>query len=129
MSNRIVTFGLLALGGALGGVWWLRRSAGALVAPRELAPALHDAARPRVPTRRERYLASLEREVLEDAPPPSGDWAGLAQFEDEPLSVDGLTARPHAEPPRLYSADDCEAVDADSLAQVFLARATDSVQE
>jgi hypothetical protein len=129
MSNRIVTFGLLALGGALGGFWWARRSARHLVAPRELGPSLDAAARLRVPTRRERYWASLESEALHDAPPPSGDWSSAALLEDEPPSVDGLTARPHVAPPRVYSADDCEAVDADSMAQVFLARATDSVQE
>jgi hypothetical protein len=138
MSNRIATFGLLALGGAFGAaLWWLRRSEHS-VALRELPPRNDDAIQLRVPTRRERYLASLEHEVLSDAPPQPGDWPGVAPFDgyvdDAPLSEGPLTerrvsARPHAAAPRVHSADDCEAVDADSLAQVFLARATDSVQQ
>jgi hypothetical protein len=138
MSKRIATFSLLAFGGALGaGVWWLRRSAGHAVPLAEMAPPVGEAIRLRTPTRRERYLAALEQDVLNDAPPPSGDWAGVALFDgyvdDAPLSEGPLTARrvsarPHAAPPPVHSADDCEAVDADTLARVFLGRATDSDQ-
>jgi len=38
-----------------------------------------------------------------------------------------VTARPHLAPPPVQSADDYEAVDADSLGEFFLARAIDSV--
>jgi hypothetical protein len=72
MSKRIVTFGLLALGGALGGVWWLRRGAGPWW--RRVSWRLPCTTRlgNTCPTRRERYLASLEREVLEDGAPTIG---------------------------------------------------------
>jgi hypothetical protein len=145
MENRVAWLGVVAAAGALGaGVWWLRRSAQdsllaseALLAPEEPL-TFDDRARLRIPTRRERYLASLELDVLNDTPPPSGEWTDSAVFDDDPFGLDGgplsegrmtehrVTARPHVSPPPLQSADDYETVDAESLGEFFLVRAIDS---
>jgi hypothetical protein len=162
MENRVAWLGVAAAAGALGaGVWWLRRSVqGSLVASEALlAPeeplTFDNGARLRIPTRRERYLASLELDVLNDTPPPSGEWADSAVFDDDPFGLDDgplsegplsaavtsmddgplsegpmterrVTARPHVSPPPVQSADDYEAVDAESLGEFFLVRAIDS---
>jgi hypothetical protein len=83
------------------GLWWRRRSAREFSLPPEAPPTLDDAAELRIPTRRERYLASLELDVFDDAPPPSGEQVDSAVFDDDPFGLDGgpLSEAPMSEAP------------------------------
>lgn len=102
MENRVAWLGVVAAAGALGaGVWWLRRSARDSLRPPEALPTRESGAQLRIPTRRERYLASLALDVLNDAPPPSGEWADSAIFDDDPFGLDAgpLSEGPMSEAP------------------------------
>jgi len=154
MANHATSLALLAAAGAVGaGIWWLHRSARDSLPSPVASRALDPAVPFRIPSRLERYLASLDADI-DDASPLSSDWVGSAVFDDEPPSEAPLsdapmseslssrddapvsegptterrvTARPHVAPRPVQSADDHEAVDADSLGPFFLARAIDSV--
>jgi len=101
MTSRATSLGLLAAAGAVGaGIWWLHRTARNSL-PSPPAPRVLDGAAPlRIPSRRERYLASLEPDI-DDAPPSSSDWISSALFDDEPLSADvgPLSVAPLSEAP------------------------------
>jgi hypothetical protein len=101
MTNHVASFGLLAAAGAVGaGIWWLYRSGPDSLRAPPASRALPEAAPRRIPSRRERYLASLEAEI-DDAPPLWGDGLGSALLDDEPLSVDDgpFDEPPLSEPP------------------------------
>lgn len=152
MKKHLLGLGLFATAAALSaGFLWSRQNARQPAAAAEPSLGPREEARPRPATRRERYLASLEREVMTDAPPPSSQWSGSASFEDQPLEMDddlydevpvldegpisegpltqrSVSARPHAPAPSVQAADDDDTIDADSLAEAFLARAIDNAR-